>query len=223
MEVLILKEAFLKAMKERYACKEFDINKKISKEDFDFILEAGRLSPSSFGFEPWQFLVITNPEKKIEVTEHSWGGRDRATGASHFMVVLTRKGDMRHDSEYLNKFMKEVQKLPEEVIQMKTKFYRDFQEEDFNLLENHRALSDWAAKQSYIALGNMLTAAAFIGINSCPVEGFHKEKTTEILAEKFGVDTDKFDLAYMVAFGYEKRPQEFPKTRRPIEDVVKYF
>lgn len=217
-----MRELFLKAMKERYACKEFDITKKISNEDFDFILEAGRLSPSSFGFEPWQFLVITDPEKKLEVTEYSWGGRDRATGASHFMVVLTRK-DIRHDSDYLNDFMRNVQNLPEEVIELKTKFYKDFQEEDFRLLENERVLSDWAAKQSYIAMGNMLTAAAFIGINSCPIEGFHKEKTTKVLAEKFDIDTDNFDLAYMIAFGYEKRPQEFPKTRRPIEDIVRYY
>lgn len=218
-----MKDLFLKAMRERYACKEFDIEKKISKEDFDFILEAGRLSPSSFGFEPWQFLVITSPEKKLEVTEYSWGGRDRATGASHFMVVLTRRGDMRHDSKYLNDFMRNVQRLPEEVIELKTKFYRDFQEEDFKLLEGSRTLTDWAGKQSYIALGNMMTAAAYRGINSCPIEGFHMEKTTHILAEKFGIDVDKFDLAYMVAFGYEKRPQEFPKTRRPIEDIVKYY
>jgi len=218
-----MENKFLKAMKERYACKEFDIEKKINKEDFDFILEAGRLSPSSFGFEPWQFLVITNPEKKLEVTEHSWGGRDRAVGASHFMVVITRKNDMKNDSEYLNTFMKDVQKLPEEVVELKTKHFGDFQREDFKLFESDRALADWASKQSYIALGNMLTAAAYIGINSCPIEGFNKEKTNKVLAEKFGVDIEKFDIAYMAAFGYEKRPQEFPKTRRPIEDVVKYF
>ena len=219
-----MKEKFIEAMNRRYACKEFDIEKKITDEDFDFILESGRLSPSSFGFEPWQFLVITDPKMKEEVTEFSWGGRDRATGASHFIVALTRKGDMKHDSEYLNNFMRDVQKLPEDVIEMKTKFFKDFQEEDFKLLESERALSDWAAKQSYIAMGNMLTAGAIAGVDSCPIEGFHKEKTEKVLAEKFNVDMEKYNLSYMMAFGYAKDPEnKFPKTRRKQEDVVRFL
>lgn len=219
----MIKEKYIEAMQKRYACKEFDINKKISHEDFNFIMEAGRLSPSSFGFEPWQFLVFTDPKQKKEVTEFAWGGRDRAAGASHFVVTLTRKEDMRHDSDYLNNFMRDVQNLPEDIIDMKTNFFKDFQEKDFNLLENERTLSDWADKQSYIAMGNMLTAGAIAGVDSCPIEGFHKEKTEKILAEKFGVDTSKYNLAYMVAFGYAKDPEnKFPKTRRKMEDIVKF-
>ncbi|GLI55259.1 NAD(P)H-dependent oxidoreductase [Propionigenium maris DSM 9537] len=219
-----MKKEFIEAMNRRYACKEFDIERRITDEDFNFIMEAGRLSPSSFGFEPWQFLVITDPKMKEEVTEFSWGGRDRATGASHFVVALTRKGEMKHDSEYLNNFMRGVQKLPEEVIEMKTNFFRDFQEKDFNLLENERTLSDWAGKQSYIAMGNMLTAGAIAGVDSCPIEGFHKEKTEKILAEKFDIDMERFALSYMIAFGYAKDPEnKFPKTRRGMEDVVRYL
>lgn len=218
-----MKKQFLEAMNTRYACKEFDIEKKISDEDFNFILETGRLSPSSFGFEPWQFLVIKDQQKKLDVTEFSWGGRDRATGASHFVVALTRKGDMKHDSEYLNNFMRDVQKLPEDVIEMKTGFFKGFQENDFKLLENEKTLADWAGKQAYIALGNMLTAGAIIGADSCPIEGFDKEKTEKVLAEKFDIDMDKFDLAYMAAFGYAKNPAKHEKTRRKMEDVVKFY
>lgn len=218
-----MKKQFLEAMNTRYACKEFDITKTISDEDFNFILEAGRLSPSSFGFEPWEFLVIRDPQKKLDVTEFSWGGRDRATGASHFIVALTRKGDMKHDSEYLNNFMRDVQKLPEDVIEMKTGFFKGFQENDFKILENERTLADWASKQAYIALGNMLTAGAIARVDSCPIEGFDKEKTEKILTEKFDVDMDKFDLAYMAAFGYAKNPAKHEKTRRKIEDIVKFY
>lgn len=219
-----MKKEFLAAMNRRYACKEFDITKTISKEDFEFILEAGRLSPSSFGFEPWQFLVITDPQKKLDVTEFSWGGRDRATGASHFIVALTRKADMRHDSEYLNNFMKDVQNLPEDVVEMKTGFFKAFQESDFKLLESKRSLSDWANKQSYIAMGNMLTAGAVINVDSCPIEGFNKESTEKVLEEKFGIDMNNFDLSYMMAFGYAKDPEnKFPKTRRKMEDIVTYL
>jgi len=218
-----MKKQFLEAMNTRYACKEFDIEKKISDEDFNFIMEVGRLSPSSFGFEPWQFLVIKDPQQKLDVTEFSWGGRDRAIGASHFVVVLTRKGDMKHDSEYLNNFMRDIQKLPEDVIEMKTGFFKGFQENDFKLLESEKALTDWASKQAYIALGNMLTAGAIAGADSCPIEGFDKEKTEKVLADKFDVDMDKFDLAYMAAFGYAKNPAKHEKTRRKIEDIVKFY
>ncbi len=219
-----MKNEFIQAMKKRYACKEFDIDKKINSKDFNFIMEAGRLSPSSFGFEPWQFLVFTDPLEKKSVTEFAWGGRDRAVGASHFVVALTKKNDMRYDSDYLNEFMRNIQNLPEDVIEMKTNFFKDFQEKDFNLFESERALSDWTDKQSYIAMGNMLTAGAIAGIDSCPIEGFHKEKTEKILSEKFKIDMNKYNLSYMIAFGYAKDPSnQFPKTRRNIEDVVKFI
>jgi len=218
-----MKKEFLEAMNRRYACKEFDISKTISDDDFNFILEAGRLSPSSFGFEPWEFLVIKNHQKKLDVTEFSWGGRDRAIGASHFVVVITRKNDMKHDSEYLKNFMRKVQNLPENVIEMKTGFFKGFQENDFKLLESNRALSDWANKQAYIALGNMLTAGAIARVDSCPIEGFDKEKTEVVLANKFGIDINQFDLAYMVAFGYAKNPTKHEKTRRKIEEIVKFY
>ena len=79
---------------------------------------------------------------------------------------------------------------------------------------------DWASKQTYIALGNMMTSAALIGIDSCPIEGFHQEKTEALLREKFGVDTDKYGLSYMAAFGYRKTEPQFEKSRRNFEDIV---
>lgn len=130
---------------------------------------------------------------------------------------------MKHDSEYLNNFMRDVQKLPEDVIEMKTGFFKGFQEKDFNLLEDEKTLTDWSSKQSYIALGNMLTAGAIIGADSCPIEGFYKEKTEKILAEKFGVNTDEYNLSYMIAFGYAKDGNKHPKTRRKMENIVKFM
>lgn len=215
-----MREQFLNAMKARYACKVFDKTKTINKEDFNFILEAGRLSPSSFGFEPWEFLVVTKPERRLELTESAWGGKERAEGASHMLVVLNRKDDMKAGSKYLEDFMRDVQKLPEDIIKMKDGFFKEFQENDFNITENERTLTDWAQKQTYIAMGNMLTAAAYIGIDSCPIEGFNRLETLEILKEKFNVDTEKLDISYMLAFGYEEKPSHHPKTRRAMEDFV---
>jgi nitroreductase len=123
------------------------------------------------------------------------------------------------DSAYIMRMMKEVKQFPEDVVEMYSKFYREFQERDFDL-DTDKKLFDWAAKQCYIALGNMLTAAALVGIDSCPIEGFHQEKAENLLKEKFDVDTDKYGLSYMVAFGHRKEEPPHPKTRRSLEEIV---
>ena len=105
------------------------------------------------------------------------------------------------------------------LLKMYATFYKGFQERDFNL-DTDKKLFDWAAKQNYIALANMMTAAALTGIDSCPIEGFHEEKANALLSEKFGVDTEKYGLSYMVAFGYRKEDPPHPKSRRNFEDIV---
>ncbi|MCL4165445.1 UNVERIFIED_CONTAM: hypothetical protein GTU68_056544 [Idotea baltica] len=118
--------------------------------------------------------------------------------------------------------MKDVKQLPEDVIEMYSKFYREFQERDFDL-DTDKKLFDWSSKQTYIALGNMMTSAALVGIDSCPIEGFHQEKAEALLREKFGIDTDKYGLSFMVAFGYRKADPEFGKSRRNMEDIVTWL
>ena len=124
-----------------------------------------------------------------------------------------------HDADYIMHMMKAVKQLPEDVIETYSKFYREFQERDFDLVTDKK-LFDWASKQTYIALANMMTAAALQGIDSCPIEGFHQEKTEILLKEQFDIDTDKYGLSYMVAFGYRKENPTRPKSRRNIEDIV---
>lgn len=87
-------------------------------------------------------------------------------------------------------------------------------------LDTDKKLFDWASKQTYIALGNMLTSAALIGVDSCPIEGFHQEKAEVLLKEKLGVDTDKYGLSYMAAFGYRKENPPHGKSRRDLNDIV---
>lgn len=213
------KDDILKAFQFRHACKEFDPTKKIPKEDFEFILETARLSPSSFGFEPWHFVVVQNKELRELLKENAWGAPKKLDTASHFVLGLTMKAPLtKWNSEYIQNFMKNVQHLTDEVIKGKGKFYEDFQKSDFDLTDD-RKLFDWATKQNYIALANMMTAAAMIGIDSCPIEGFKQKETEKILEENFGIDTKKFGLSYMVAFGYRiTEPRE--KTRRTIEQVI---
>lgn len=216
------KEHILAAYQYRHATKVFDSSKKISAEDFSFILETGRLSPSSFGFEPWKFVVLQNPEIREKLLPHAWGAQKQLPTASHFVLILARQPrDMAADSGYIRGMMQEVQNLPPEIAEGKLKFYDAFLKSDFSLAGNERVMFEWAARQTYLALGNMMTAAALIGIDSCPIEGFDKAKTEQILAAEGIMDPEHFGLACMVAFGY-RTGEPRPKTRRTADQVVEW-
>lgn len=217
-----LKQDILDAYHFRHATKEFDPNKKVSDDDFRFIMETGRLSPSSFGFEPWRFVVIQNPELKEKIKNTAWGAYGKLPEASHFVVILARtKKDTKYDSQYLQDHFKNVKNLPEDHMSKYLEKIEQFQKVDFDLLEGDRPLYDWAGKQTYLALGNMMTAAAQIGVDSCPIEGFDIEKMNTLLDEEGLLEEGRFSISVMVAFGYRVKDPA-PKTRRPYEDIVKF-
>ncbi|NDI33296.1 NAD(P)H-dependent oxidoreductase [Chengkuizengella sediminis] len=216
------KEDILNAFEYRHASKEFDPQKTISEDDFNFILETGRLSPSSFGFEPWKFIVIQNEELREKMKSVSWGGQKQIPSASHFVIVLSRtKEHLNYNAEYIQTMMKDVQKLPQEIIEMKSKFYKDFIKHDFKLEDAEHLFFEWGARQTYIALGNMMTSAAMIGIDSCPMEGFQKERAEKILIEEGLMPTSGFGISCMVTFGYRVETPR-PKTRQSIDSIVEW-
>ncbi len=216
----ISKQDVIDVFQYRHATKEFDTNKKLSNDDINFILQIANLSPSSFGFEPWHFVVVQDPELREALRPIVTGAPLRLNTASHFVLGLSMKAPMtRWDSNYIMHMLKEVKQFPEDIIKRYLGLVREFQEHDF-VLDTDRKMFDWASKQSYIALGNMLTAAAMIGIDSCPIEGFIQAKAEVLLREKFGVDTEKYGLSYMVAFGYRKENPKRPKSRRNIKDII---
>lgn len=216
----ISKKDVINVFQFRHATKEFDTTKKLSNGDVHFILKMANLSPSSFGFEPWHFIVVEDPELREALKPVVTGAPLRLKTASHFILGLSMKAPMtKWDSNYIMHMMKEVKQFPEHVIDIYLGLYKEFHEHDF-ALDTERKMFDWASKQSYIALGNMLTAAAMIGIDSCPIEGFIQEKAEILLKEKFEVDTDKYGLSYMVAFGYRKENPKRPKSRRKMADII---
>lgn len=218
---MIDKQKILDAYKSRHACKLFDTKRTISDEDIQFILETARLSPSSFGFEPWHFVVIQNKYLRKKLKDNAWGATAKLDTASHFILGLTMKSSMtRYDSPYIKKFMKEVQNLAENVVEGKGKMYETFQKSDFDLTDD-RKLFDWASKQCYIPLANMMTSAAMIGIDSCPIEGFKQKEMEDILKADLNIDTTLYGLSYMVAFGYRVNEPR-PKTRRKLSDIVTF-
>jgi nitroreductase len=119
------------------------------------------------------------------------------------------------------KIMTEVQKLPTNIAEQKKGHFENFQRDDFKLLESERALYDWASKQTYIAMANMLTTAAFLGIDSCPIEGFNIEAVEKILEENNIIDTKHFGVSVMASFGYRGK-EPYAKTRQSLEEVVQW-
>lgn len=216
-----MENKFLEAMKFRFATKEFS-GKVIPETDFEAILEAGRLSPSSFGYEPWKLVVVQNKELRQKMKNFAWGAQRQMDTTSHFVMILARK-DMKYGSKFIEHIEKDIYNLPEDVMKMKGEFYEKFQKDDLKLLESERTLFDWASKQTYIALGNMMTCAAYMGIDSCPIEGFNMDKTNEFLKNELNIDTDIYGISVMAVFGYRNDDQKRPKVRQPLEDVVSWY
>jgi len=220
---MIDKSEIIQAFNYRHACKVFDANKKISDEDFAFILETARLSPSSFGFEPWKFLIVQNMDLREKLKLVVWGAQGTLPTASHFIVILARKQKtMNYNSHYITHMMQDIHHLTDEVIQKRRSFVKTFQESDFTLIENQRAMFDWASKQTYIALANMMTSAAMIGIDSCPIEGYKAKEMEILMTDDFGIDSAEFGVTCMVAFGYRVDEQR-NKTRQDINEITQWF
>ncbi|UPT78301.1 NAD(P)H-dependent oxidoreductase [Sulfurovum sp. XGS-02] len=204
---------FSKAMDFRHACKVFDEKKKISDEEMRYILEAGRRSPSSFGMEAWKFLVITNEDLKAKLRPFCWN-QVQITSCSHLVIVLAGIENAKVESGMPKKrFMR--REMPQEQLDFYMDIYAKHLEKTLSTDENIYA---WTSKQSYIALGNMMTAAAFVGIDSCPIEGFEKENVEEVL----GLDTSKYQVAVIVPFGYRLNAQS-SQLRLPFDEVVEFI
>ena len=204
----------------RHACKVFDEKKKISEDDFNCILESARLSPSSFGFEPWRFLIVQDKALREELKKVTWGAQGQLPMASHFCIILARK-DMRYDSEYIQNFIHNVQDFSDDVIEKRLSMYKQFQTQDFKLLESSQKMFEWACRQTYIALTDMMYTAALLKIDSCAIEGFNPDMIDALLEKKFGVDTETFGISCMAAFGYRINPPQ-KKTRQKIEKIVEW-
>jgi len=205
---------FLESMKFRHACKVFDESKKISAGEFDFILEAGRLSPSSTGLEQWDFLVVQNKELREKIKAVSWN-QVQITSCSHLLVVLANVAEVKSVGEYVEKMIDRRGDKAPEMIAARKKFYGDFLGGRFH--GDDELVYHWSSKQCYIAAANMMTAAASLGIDSCPIEGFDEAALNEIL----GLDDSEQRVAIVVPFGYRLNPQP-EKYRREISDVVKW-
>jgi len=113
-------------------------------------------------------------------------------------------------------------KYEESTIPAVENKFDDFQE-SFHIADNERTLYDWASKQTYIALANMMTSAALLGIDSCPIEGFDLDKVTEILSDEGVLDTEQFGISVMVGFGYRAQEPKHGKVRQNEDDIISWI
>lgn len=214
------KKEILNAYQLRHACKEFDATKKISTDDWNFLLETIRLSPSSFGLQPYEALVIESQDLLCELRPYVWGGQKQLPTASKTVLFVTKR-DVTIDDEYFSHIVQDIQDTPSELLAMRKDLVKSHQLNQIKIEEDIRYLDDWAAKQAYIALGNVMTAAAMIGIDSCPIEGFVRDEVEKVLHKNNIIDFSKYQLAVFCCFGYRLTDPARAKTRKPLTELVR--
>ena len=207
------KEDFLKMMDFRHACKIFDANKKISDEDMHYILEVGRKSPSSFGMEAWKFLVITNDELREKLKPFCWN-QAQITTCSHLVVVLAGVETLKVESGVVRSQLMR-RSMPKDKLDSFVQLYASHLSD---VLNDDDKIYQWSARQTYIAAANMMSAAANIQIDSCPIEGFEKKNVEKVLA----LDTSKFQVAMMLPFGFRINEQS-KQLRLDFQSVVEFI
>jgi nitroreductase len=202
-------DALIEALNFRYATKQFDAAKKIDPATWSALEQSLILTPSSFGLQPWKFLIITDPAIREELIPHTWGQRQVAD-CSHLVVMAVQKAV---DVAYIDKFIArsaEVRGVSVESLAG----YRNMMAGATGMMT-----TDWAAKQAYIALGQFMLAAAALGIDTCPMEGFIQAKYDEIL----GLESRNLTTAVLCPAGYRSADCKYAtlaKVRWAADEVI---
>lgn len=218
------KAAIKEAFDRRVAVRVYN-DQEIAREDMEMILDAAWLSPSSVGLEGWRFVVFDRKhiaELAPELKPIAWGAGPQLDTASHFVLILAQK-NARYDSQAMRDSLIRRGFTTDEDIQSRLDLYKDFQTRDMQMADNPRALFDWTAKQTYIALANMMTTASLMGIDSCPIEGFDYQKVNQLLAKRGIIDPEQEGIASMASFGYRLRDPKHPRARKARQDVITWL
>jgi nitroreductase len=182
----------LKQLNWRYATKTFDANKKISDADFDELLEATRLAPSSYGFQHWKGIVVKNSETRKLLREAAYN-QPQITDASHLVVFATPKVI---DEKAINEFIELIAKTRNVSLESLEGYKKSIAGAVGR--KPGKELGEWEARQAYIAMGFLLETAALKNIDSCPMEGFDNKKFDEIL----GLDKKGYQSQVICPLGY---------------------
>ena len=206
----------LTALNWRYATKVFDSSKKISDDTWAALEESLVLTPSSYGLQPWKFIIIQDKELREQLVPHSWRQRQVAD-CSHLVVMATKRTMTEADIDANLMRIAEVRGGTPDALAG----FRKMLIGDVITGERSQYITVWAKMQAYIALGQFMAAAALLGIDTCPMEGFIPEKYDEILGlEALGLTT-----AVLCPAGYrsaDDRYASLPKVRFKNSDVIEH-
>ncbi|HTV41417.1 MAG TPA: NAD(P)H-dependent oxidoreductase [Candidatus Sulfotelmatobacter sp.] len=192
-------------LKWRYATKQFDPQGKISADDWATLEDALVLTPSSYGLQPWKFVVVTDPVVRERLVSASHGQRQVAD-ASHLVVFAIKKDLCERDIDSHLDRISEVRGVPREALGQ----FREMMVGNLVKRLGETERNAWASKQVYIALGNFLTSAALLGIDACPMEGVDPAMYDEIL------DLKKHRLSTVVAApaGYRAATDKYSQAKK---------
>ena len=210
-------ERVLEKLKWRYAVKKFDANKKIPDTVWQVLEQSLVLSPSSFGLQPWKFFVVENPETREQLLPHSWGQK-QVVDASHLVVLAIKEDIDKADVDRYVKRMADVQQVPVENLEKFGEVVKGFLANPPFPFE----VNSWSTRQVYIALGFLMTCAAMLEIDTCPMEGIVPSEYDRVL----GLSTKGYSTAVVCTLGYRAEDDaaaDKAKVRFPTEEVVEYL
>jgi nitroreductase len=207
-------ESLLEQLNWRYATKKFDFAKKIPPADWTVLEQALVLTASSYGLQPWKFIVVTDPALKTKLRPASWN-QAQVEDCSHLVVFAAKQDISEADVDRFIARVAEVRGVSVESLAG----YRGFMVGDLVQGPRHAIIQEWAARQTYIAMGNLLTSAALLGIDACPFEGLEPVKYDEIL----GLDGTGFATVAACPLGYRAADDKYastPKVRFETGDII---
>ena len=203
-------------LKWRYATKKFDAAKKIHSSLWSALEEALVLSPSSYGLQPYRFVVIADPELRRKLRVVSWD-QPQVTDASHFVVFARKLAMTDADVERFVGLIAETRGSARGSLQG----YYDMMVGDLVKGPRSAWIEEWTARQTYIALGNLLTSAALLGVDACPMEGLDPAKYDEIL----GLTAKGYGTTNVCALGYRADDDKYAqakKVRFPNNELIEH-
>lgn len=213
-DVLLSPEAAIHQLKWRYAVKKFDSTKIIPDATWTALEQSLVLAPSSFGLQPWKFFVVKNPEVRSQLLEHSWK-QAQVVDASHLVVLAIKKDMNDTDVDRYIACQAEAHGTTVDALAGYTGMIKGF-------MGRNASVNDWSARQVYIALGQYMTTAAMMGIDTCPIEGFVAPKYDEIL----GLTALGYASVVLCPAGYRSAEDKYatmPKVRFATDDVVAHI
>jgi nitroreductase len=211
----ISNEHLLKALNWRYATKIFDETKKIPDNVWQTLERALILTPTSYGLQPYKFIVMTDAEKRAELLPHSWKQK-QVVQCSHYVVFTARTKLTESEVDHWIQRLADVRKVPLESLNL----YRGSMIGDVVHGLRGKIIHEWATRQTYITLGNLMTCAALLGVDACPMEGFVSAEYDRVLdLEKSG-----YSAVVNCALGYRSEKDKYasvPKVRFEASELIR--